>query len=363
MSLPAVRPASVEAAHRVGIRTGKQDFCALGKRQDVAFVLQQHFRFFGSLKSSGSKLLRTELIVFLDVPVRMVEQTQAILQAQYTGYGIIDAAHRYLAFLNQFLQVVAEAHFVRHHRHVDTGIDGNLDGLLLGCCNVVARTQVIDVRPVGHDHAVPVQVFLQPFGQQFTVGMERHAVVYARVYHHRQGSGSYSSQERSKMLFAQIRTGNRRRCTVLARYGNAVTHVVLHAGSHVVFTDMVRVASLKALDRLDTHLSIYIAVFTVILPHTRPARVTSQVDYRCIRPGYAAGLRFVSGNLGTTTHQFTVERCSHIHALREHGSIECVGRSVNLVDTVDTRNTDFLHRFILNLLDGFSPFFFFLCHT
>ncbi|CDB95686.1 unknown [Bacteroides sp. CAG:443] len=224
----------------------------------------------------------------------MVEQTQAILQAQYAGYGIIDAAHRYLAFLNQFLQVVAEAHFVRHHRHVDTGIDGNLDGLLLGCCNVVARTQVIDVRPVGHDHAVPVQVFLQPFGQQFTVGMERHAVVYARVYHHRQGSGSYSSQERSKVLFAQIRTGNRRRCTVLTRYGNAITHIVLHAGSHVVFTDMVRVASLKTSDGSLTHFRIYIAVFTVVLPHTRPARVTSQVDYRCIRPGNAASFGFVS---------------------------------------------------------------------
>ncbi|CCY92002.1 unknown [Bacteroides sp. CAG:1076] len=138
---------------------------------------------------------------------------------------------------------------------------------------------------------------------------------------------------------------------------------MFHAGSHIVFADVVRVASLKALDRFNTHFSIYIAVFTVVFPHTRPARVTSQVDYRRIRPGNTASLRFVSGNLSTTAHQRTIERCPHIHSLREHSSIECVGGTMNLVDTIYTRNTDFLHRFILNLLDSRSPYFFLLSHT
>ena len=138
---------------------------------------------------------------------------------------------------------------------------------------------------------------------------------------------------------------------------------MFHAGCHIIFADMIRITSLKTSNRSLTHFCVYVTVFTVVLPHTRPAWITSQVDYWSIGPGDTAGFSFVCRNGCCLFCQFTVESCSHIDALREHGSIKCIGSSVNLVDTIDTRYADFFHGQILNLFDCFSPFFLFLCDT
>lgn len=54
---------------------------------------------------------------------------------------------------------VCRTSVVRVHRHVDAGIDGELDGFLLILGYVVAAIKVVDVRPVSHNHTVPVEVF------------------------------------------------------------------------------------------------------------------------------------------------------------------------------------------------------------
>ena len=134
----------------------------------------------------------------------MVEQSQTIFQTQHTGYCIVDAFHRYLSFFNQLFQIIAETHFVWNHRHVDTGIDGNLDSLFLGGSDVIPGTEIVNVRPVCNNQSVPVQVFFQPFGQQLTVGVKWQSVVNTGVYHYAQCTLTYSGKERSEMFFTHI---------------------------------------------------------------------------------------------------------------------------------------------------------------
>ena len=54
-----------------------------------------------------------------------------------------------------------------------------------------------------------------------------------------------------------------------------VTHIMLHARSYIVFSDTVRVFSLKTFHGRYTHFCVYITIFTIVLPHTCPARVAA----------------------------------------------------------------------------------------
>ena len=156
------------------------------------------------MQSLGGMLFRTEVSVFVNIPVWIVEQSEAVFQAQHTGNGVVNPAHGHFAFLHKFLKVSAEAHLVWHHRHVYAGVDGYFYGLFLCRRDVVARAKVVYVGPVGHDKSVPVKVFFQPFGKQFAVGVERHAVVNGRVDHHRQRACTHCGQVRGKMLLAEV---------------------------------------------------------------------------------------------------------------------------------------------------------------
>lgn len=211
----------------------------------------------------------------LHVIVGLLEQVQAILQAQDAANGIVDAAHGHFALLYQLLQQGAETPVVGVHGHIDARIDGQLDGFLLILGYVVALPQVVYIGPVGHNHAVPVEVFLQPLRQQAVVGVEGQSVVHGRVNHDGERTVAHHFEVGCKVLLAQVLFGDGRRRTVLARHGYAVAQKVLHAGSHIVRTDVVGVIALETENRFASHLGIEIAVLTIVLPHTRPARVTT----------------------------------------------------------------------------------------
>ena len=149
-ALPCVAPSAMQAAHLVGIGTSEQNLLTFGQRQNAALVLQQNLRLFSCLQRFLGKLIATELLVALSAGVGLVEQVQAVFHAQDAAHSIVDALHAHLAFLHQFLQQDAELHAIGIHRHVDTGIDGNADGVFLVFCHMFAREEVIDVGPVGH---------------------------------------------------------------------------------------------------------------------------------------------------------------------------------------------------------------------
>ena len=76
----------------------------------------------------------------------------------------------------QFFQKDAEVDAVGVHRHIDTGINGNANSVFLVFGNMLALEKIVDVGPVSDEHAIPVQVFFQPFSQVFIAGMYRYAV-------------------------------------------------------------------------------------------------------------------------------------------------------------------------------------------
>ena len=114
VALPRIRPTPVEATHGVPVRAGNQDFRAFLERQD-AVVLQQHLRFLGSLEGSLGEVFAAELRVVFRVSVGGIEEAEAVFQAEDTGDGVVDTAHRHFAFVYQLFQVVAEADFIRYH--------------------------------------------------------------------------------------------------------------------------------------------------------------------------------------------------------------------------------------------------------
>ena len=228
---------------------------------------------------------------------------------------------------------------------------------------MVAGAQVVDVSPVGYNHAVPVEVLFEPTGEQFAIGVERHAVVHARVHHQRECASAHSFEERGEIFFAHVDVRHRRRGAVLAAHGHAVSHIVLSARCYVELVDVVRVVALETLHSLDSHLSIYVAVLAEALPHARPARVAAEVHHRRVGPRNAAGAGFVSRNLASAAHELAVERSRHVDALRKQRAVEGVGGAVNLVDAVDARNAYFFHRLVLNLAYHVGPNLLFLCHV
>ena len=363
VTLPRVGPAAVEATHGVGIRTGNQQFLAFCQRQYAVCVLQEYQRLFGSLECGGGMFRTAEQREVFQIIIGFLKQIEAVLQAQYAAHRIVNAAHGDFAFFHQLLQECTELPVVRVHRHVDTGIDGELDGFLLVLGNVVAAIKVVDVRPVSHNHTVPVEVFFQPLGQQLIVGMERQTVVHGGVHHHGEGTCFHHFQIRSEMLLTHILLGDGRRRTVLTGNGNTITHIVLHTSGNVVLANQVGVLALETDNCFTSHFGIDVGVFTIVFPHTRPARVTPEVGHRGIRPGNASRLCFISGDACTFTCQFTVEGSSHIDALREESTTQRIGSSVYLVYTVHTRNTHHLHGFLLNAFDDFLPLLHALCHT
>ncbi len=165
------------------------------------------------------------------------------------------------------------------------------------------------------------------------------------------------------MLLAHILPGDGGRCTVLAGYGNTITHIVLHTSGNVVFTNQVGIPALEADNGFTSHFSIYIAVFTVVFPHTRPARIASEVGHRSIRPRDASRLCLVSRDACPLTRQFTIEGSSHVDALREESTAQRIGSSMYLVYAIYTRDAHHFHGFLLNAFDDFLPLLYTLCHT
>ena len=293
-------------------------------------------------------LVGTELLVALAAGVRFVEEVQAQLQSQYAAHSIVDALHLHLAFLHEFLQQYAEVHAVGIHRHVDTCIHGHAHGVLLVLGHVLSLEEVVDVGPVGHKHAVPLQVFLQPLRQVFVAGVHGLAVDGARVHHHRQRSGQRSSLEGLEVLLAQHLRRHVSRRAVLAAPGSTVGEVVLRARAHVVAAQVVGVVALIAANLGFHHAGIDDGILAEALVDARPARVAAKVYHGIVHPRAVSSAAFVSRNLCPGARQLGVERCSKVDGLRKERTRLSVGDAVVVVETVDIGDADVLHRLLLD---------------
>ena len=300
-------------------------------------------------------LIRTELLIAFATGVGLVEEVQTILQSEDATHGIVDARHRHLTLLHEFLQQDAEVHAVGIHRHINTCIHSHAHGVFLVLGHMFALKEVVDVCPVGDEHAIPLQVFLQPLRQVFVAGVHGLAVDRARVHHHRQRTGKGCGLERLEVFLAQHLRRYIGRRTVLARPGSAIGEVVLRASADMVATQVIGIVALIALDLGFHHASVHNGILTEAFIDAWPARVATEVDHGVINPRTVGGAAFVSRNLCTRAGELGVKRCSEVDGLREERARLRVGHTVVMVEAVDVRNADILHRLLLDELNPLLP--------
>ncbi len=176
MSLPGVAPSTVEAAHLVGIGSCEQDACAFPQGQHVVFILQQHHALYGSLVGALGKLLTAELRIVFELLSRTVEKPEAVFHSQDTAHGVVDAAHGDGTLLGELFDEVDGIGVIGFHDHVDAGVDGHAQRVFLIFGHTLALPQIVDIGPVGDEHAVPACLRLEPVGEQRLVGVNGHAV-------------------------------------------------------------------------------------------------------------------------------------------------------------------------------------------
>ena len=354
-TLPGVAPAAIEAAHLVGIRSGQQDTDALLEREDAAFVLEQDLAFLSRMEGLLGKLVTSELLITFATGVGVIEETETILHAKHAASGIIDARHGHLAFLNQFLQQYAELHAVGVHAHIDTGVDGDADGILLVLGNPFALIEVVDVGPVGHDHTVPLQVFLQPLGEVLVACVYGHAVDRSGIDHNGEGARLDGILEGLEILLTQHGRGEVGRSAVLAGEGSTIGEVMLHARCHMVLAEVVGIVALITCNLGLNHTRIDDGIFAETFPDTRPTRITTQVEHRIIHPGAVGRTALVGGDFGHLLGQGDVERSAEVDGLREECAALHVGHAVVVVKAIDVGDAEVLHRLRLDLRNPALP--------
>ena len=123
----------------------------------------------------------------------------------------------------------------------------------------------------------------------------------------------------------------------------------------MIATQVVGIVALIALDLGFHHASIHNGILAEALVDARPARVTTEVDHGVINPRTVGSTAFVSSNLCTRAGEFGVKRCCEVDGLREERACLRVGHTVVMVEAVDVRNADILHRLLLDELNPLLP--------
>ena len=281
----------------------------------------------------------------------MLEQAQTDLQAQDAADSIIDAGHRDLALLGQVHDHVHAFRIVRVHDHVDAGIDAQRDSLPLVSRHVVARIEIVDVGPVRHQQAVPVQLLLHPAGEQQRIGMRRDAVDGGGIHHGSESAGLEAFLERAEEFFAQVILGDIGRGAVLSGERHAIAHEVLEAHGTVLQADVIGVAALDG-DRLDAgHLGLQVRIFAETLPDTGPARIAAQVHDGREHPRALCGPGLIGHGPAHREGIVAVEGGTEVDLLGIERTLDQIRGAVDHVQAIDARDTQHFHRLVLDLPD------------
>ena len=276
------------------------------------------------------------------------EKTQTQLQTHYSAHGIVDASLRHLTFLHKLFEQSAKFGIVGSHRHVDTGIYGNSDGIFVVYSHFVAIMQIVYISPVGDYQAIPIQLLFEPNGEQFMIGMDGYAIHYSRINHNRKRPGTNGHLEWLEVFFAKVDVADIARRAVLAAHRIAISKIMLKARCHISCSQVIRVAALIALDHLHSHCAIDIRVFAETFPNAAPRRVATEVHNRIEDPRNGACTRLIGTYSGTLAHQISIERRSHIDFLRKHSASGGVGGAMVLVHAVDYGYSLIFYRLLLN---------------
>ena len=148
-----------------------------------AVVFEQHHGLDGGFIGKLCIGLAAKFRVVGGNGVRGIKQTETVFETKNAAYSIVHARLGHFSFLYKLYQVDAELAVIRHHCHVDTGIDSEFDGFFSGRSDTIAFVEVINISPVGYNHTVPIQVFFNPTCEQFGIAVERNAIVDGGIDH------------------------------------------------------------------------------------------------------------------------------------------------------------------------------------
>ena len=314
-----------------------------------AVILQEHLALQGRLVRLAGILGSGKTGIRMLFPERMVKQAQTNLQAKDTADGVVKTRLGDAAFLHQLDNGRAALGIVRIHDHVDTGVDAHGYSLFLVGGHMVTHIEVVNIGPVGHQHAVPAKLLLHPAGEQQCIGVRGNAVDGGRVHHSGKGTGAEALQKRSEELLTKVVLGNVGRCAVLARSRDAIAHEVLDGNGHVLQVNVVGIGALQGQGFLAGHLGLQIGIFAEALPDTGPAGIATEVHHRGEHPRHLRGAGFVGHGRTHLPGKLAVEGGAQVDLLRIQGTFVDIGRAVNHIQAVDAGNADSFHGLLLNL--------------
>ena len=216
---------------------------------------------------------------------------------------------------------------------------------------MVADIQVVDIGPVGHEHAVPAELLLDPAGQQLVVGVRGDAVDGCGVDHRGQRARLEALLEGTEELLTQVVLGDVGRGAVLAGQRHAVAHEVLDAHRSVLQADMIGVGPLDGDGLHAGHLGLQVRILAPALPVARPAGIAAEVHDRGEHPRHLGGTGLVGHHTAHLEGVVTVEGGAEVDFLRIEGAVREVGGAMDHVQAVKAGNADVLHRAFLDLGD------------
>ncbi len=221
----------------------------------------------------------------------------------------------------------------------------------------------MDVGPVGHYHAVPAQLLLEPYREKLMVDVHRHAVDLRRIHHHGEGAALDSGLVGCEIFLTKINRTYDCGRTVFAGSGVAVSHIMLQAAGHVLRAEMVRVVTLIAFHHLHGHSAVDEGILAEALPYAAPDRIATQVHHGIVDPRDIAGASLIGCHGSSLAHKLAVERGRHVYLLREECAPQGVGGAMILVDAINVRHSYLLHRSLLDARYDAAPGLGSLCAT
>ena len=263
---------------------------------------------------------------------RLLPQLEAHLLLQDAADGVVDARLLHAAGRDQRLQARDEvAVRVRHHDHVDAGVDRDVDRLA-----VVAGRHPIDRLPVADDEAAERELALQHVGDQVLVAVHE-LTVPARVrHHHAADAGLHGGDVAGQVEPPQLVFGDARVALVLAALRAAVGQEVLRGRE-----DRRAVGRLlEAADGGGAQARDQLGVLAVALVGAAPALVARDRETGREVPVDAGGRDLARGHARRRLDERGIVRGAHADVVREDRRALDGAVAVDGVDAVEHRDPE-----------------------
>jgi hypothetical protein len=273
----------------VRVAAGDEDLIGLlGERQHglaLLSVLEQHERLAYGLARDGAVVLRAELLGEARVGERVLEQPHGELDAEDAADGVVYAVEPDLPLLDLLHNVGDELGVVvGDHDHVDAGVDGLLDGVVVVL--VRRRGDPVHGLPVRDHEPAEVHLALERVRDEELVLVHLHAVPARVGDHHRRDALDHRVVVGGHVDAHQVVEAQHRVVLVDPPPRAAVPHEVLRAPGHLLRPAHVRHAlgvlrgdvALKAGDHVRGHELHQPSVLAVALVAPTPPRVTAHLN-------------------------------------------------------------------------------------